>query len=203
MFMNVTCPICGHKCRVPESALGQPVQCAGCFKFFQCGSISPRSLVAKLIPAKDAFATVETTPQGRAVQAGLTDKIHYLCSRCQHSLESPIQMAGQKLNCPNCEQRLQIPFAPPPVPVKVAAAAPVAPVTYVPTAAPPEAAKKKPKIVKVMAANPIAARPENCLECGVDVTERKRIQTCPDCGSLFCSARCFRDHRSHAHSSRG
>ena len=23
---------------------------------------------------------------------------------------------------------------------------------------------------------------------------------CPDCGSLFCSARCFRDHTYYAHS---
>ena len=203
MFMNVSCPICGHKCRVPESALGQSVQCAGCFKFFQCGSISPRSLVAKLIPAKDALAAVETTPQGRAAQKGPTDKIHYLCSRCQNSLESPIQMAGQKLNCPNCDQRLQIPFAPPPVPVKTITTEPIASITYPPTSAPVEANRKKQKIVKVVAASPVAVRLENCLECGVDVTERKRIQTCPDCGSLFCSARCFRDHRSHSHSSRG
>jgi hypothetical protein len=42
-------------------------------------------------------------------------------------------------------------------------------------------------------------RPENCLECGVSLAQRSRVQTCPDCGSLFCSARCYREHRYHAH----
>jgi hypothetical protein len=39
-------------------------------------------------------------------------------------------------------------------------------------------------------------------ECGADVSDRPRVQACPDCGSLFCSARCFREHRYHAHPSR-
>jgi hypothetical protein len=40
---------------------------------------------------------------------------------------------------------------------------------------------------------------EACLECGLDITGRQRVQTCPDCGSLFCSAMCIREHRRHAH----
>ena len=26
-----------------------------------------------------------------------------------------------------------------------------------------------------------------------------RVQTCPDCGSLFCSAACYREHQKHSH----
>ena len=42
-------------------------------------------------------------------------------------------------------------------------------------------------------------RREGCLECGIDVTNRSRVQTCPDCGAVLCSAMCYREHRYHAH----
>jgi hypothetical protein len=31
---------------------------------------------------------------------------------------------------------------------------------------------------------------------------RARVQTCADCGSTFCSAACYREHRYYAHSRR-
>jgi lipopolysaccharide-induced tumor necrosis factor-alpha factor len=43
---------------------------------------------------------------------------------------------------------------------------------------------------------------EHCLECGRNVTGRERLLTCPDCGSVFCSSGCFRDHREYAHQTR-
>jgi DNA-directed RNA polymerase subunit RPC12/RpoP len=52
------------------------------------------------------------------------------------------------------------------------------------------------------AAAPAAGPRESCLECGVDVTKRSRVQTCPDCGSLLCSAQCYREHRYHSHDKR-
>jgi DNA-directed RNA polymerase subunit RPC12/RpoP len=45
---------------------------------------------------------------------------------------------------------------------------------------------------------PLAER-VSCLECGKDITNRARLQTCPHCGSPFCSAMCYREHQQHAH----
>lgn len=191
MYMNVTCPTCAHRCRVPESALGQSVQCPGCASYFRCGSVSPPSLVAQpLGPASPG--AVQTTPQVRAASAPADATVHYRCVRCAHPLESPARMAGGKINCPSCGQRLQIPqpaSALPPVPVHTVAPAPPAPEPPVLRPAAPAPAP---------AAAP-AVRVENCLECGIDVSQRPRVQTCPDCGSLFCSARCYREHHYHAH----
>jgi hypothetical protein len=47
--------------------------------------------------------------------------------------------------------------------------------------------------------NSAAVPREHCLECGVDLSGRKRLQTCPDCGSLLCSAKCYREHRYQSH----
>ena len=216
MYMNVACPTCGSACRVPESALGQVVACPACTKRFQCGTVAPRSLVTR--PVADPPAAVHETPTVRAADGVTEERIHYRCPKCSHALESPAHLAGTKTNCPSCNQRLQIPRSsaaarpahgsllgtpqsPSAVPVQLVdtpmATMPPAPLipTVTPVATPPP----------VTAAPPAPAAPargESCLECGIDLTHRARVQTCPDCGSIFCSAGCYREHRYHAHSSR-
>jgi hypothetical protein len=144
--------------------------------------------------------------------------IRYSCPRCKKSLESPVSFAGQKLYCPDCNQRLQIPqpSTPPPMPLvnktMLATEEPAAPAASqasgpraqpapVPTALP----SVKVEVVEVVEDNsPTADRAalagrESCLECGVGLSRRGRVQTCPDCGALFCSAGCYREHRYYAH----
>jgi DNA-directed RNA polymerase subunit RPC12/RpoP len=213
MFMNLSCPTCGHSCRVPERMLGQHWKCPACSTLFQCGSVSPRSLVTRPVTAAGP-APVQETPTARTVQVQPDQCIHYRCPRCTRPLESPSHMAGQKLNCPDCGQRLQVPqssLTPSPADpqrihiaeerVKDGPAVPVFPARQL-----PHVSTQEEPILTVLPVAPSApatpARREYCLECGADVTQRSRIQTCPDCGSLFCSARCFRDHHYHAHSPR-
>jgi DNA-directed RNA polymerase subunit RPC12/RpoP len=211
MFMNVTCPACGHKWRVPERALGQQVKCPACSKLFQCGSVSPPSLTPRPVAAEDPPA-VRAMPQARPVQVQPDQSIHYQCPRCTKPLESPIHMAGQKASCPDCGQRLQVPQSsnpPPQAPVNktvVATEEPPATAAFVPVSGlgpePAAAVKQEPNrpVVAVPPpATPAPARRESCLECGAGLTHQARVLTCPDCGSLFCSARCFREHRYHAH----
>jgi DNA-directed RNA polymerase subunit RPC12/RpoP len=214
MFMNVSCPKCGHKWRVPESCLGQQVRCPGCSSLFQCGSVSPGSLTLNPVPAEGPSA-VRVTPQARATQPEFDQGIHYRCPRCTKPLESPAHLAGQKVSCPDCGQRLQIPqsSAPPaaaPVNKTVLAVEeqpgsikPQVRVVASPAAAPPPV-KEDAILTVVPVVDPAPpARRESCLECGAEVTDRPRVLTCPDCGSLFCSAMCFREHRRHAHPSWG
>src|SRR5438105_2409759 len=108
MFMNVTCPTCGHKCRVPESAMGQQVKCPACSNPFQCGSVSPPSLVTRPTPVEKP-PSVQPTPQARGVNVQPDQSIHFRCPGCNKPLESPAHMVDQKVNCPGCGQRLQIP----------------------------------------------------------------------------------------------
>jgi DNA-directed RNA polymerase subunit RPC12/RpoP len=202
VFMNIVCPTCGHKWRVPERALGQQVQCPGCTRFFQCGTTSPPSLTAR--PLAPAHAEdVKETPLTRAAEVQAAASIHYRCARCHKPLESPAHLAGHKLNCPDCGQRLQIPqasTAPQPSDNKtILATQQLPPAAVVPVSV----VRAEEPILTVLQATPSApARREYCLECGVEVTQRPRVQTCPDCGSLFCSARCYREHGYHAHPSR-
>jgi DNA-directed RNA polymerase subunit RPC12/RpoP len=193
VFMNVTCPGCGQKCRVPESSFGQQVKCPACSKLFQCGSLAARSLETRPAP-------VQAAPQVRVAGSQPGQGVRYPCPRCAKPLESPVEAAGQKVNCPDCGQRLQIPQpagTPTNVPVRIVASAPP------PAPPPPVQEEVIPEALPAPEPEPRATvRREHCLECGVDVTDRERVHTCPDCGSTFCSAMCIREHRYHAHSSR-
>jgi DNA-directed RNA polymerase subunit RPC12/RpoP len=246
MYMRVTCPICGHAFRVLERVLGQQVTCPACSKAFQCGSLSPPSLDTRPLPdgpapgddeGEEWFDGINPTLGTRVEQPSLvhpmpvarpvlvlpTQSIHYRCPRCTKPLESPAHMAGQKLNCPDCGQRLKIPQAsapPSPTPEnktilatedkQAGAASQVpSPVPPLPPTAPPSkplAQNSNDVILEVIPAHspatPATTPREYCLECGANISNRPRVQTCPDCGSLFCSAMCYREHRYQAHSSR-
>jgi DNA-directed RNA polymerase subunit RPC12/RpoP len=203
---------------VAQEALGQDVRCPACCSYFPTRSVSAPSLLSRSVPAEPA-PTVPLAPPNRTVLAEPEAMIRYSCPRCNRSLESPVSFAGQKLNCPDCNQRLQIPkpsaapagpslnktmLAPeelrPPVPTPVASARsqPTAP-----PAAPPTVPPMRVELIEETPAPASRQAPvgrESCLECGADISQRQRVQTCPDCGSLFCSAMCIREHRRHAHS---
>jgi DNA-directed RNA polymerase subunit RPC12/RpoP len=125
--------------------------------------------------------------------------VRYSCPRCKKSLESPVSLAGQKHNCTGCGQRIQIPqpVKQPDPTVNKTMLGNVDSVPPRPSAPLPHASKNAEPVVQVV--QQTATRRESCLECGRDITGRDRLLTCPDCGSLFCSSMCFRDHRTHAH----
>lgn len=200
MATNARCPSCGHNFRLPADTARQDVRCPSCLAPLP-EAPAPSSLLARAGADEPRLPPAGTN---RTMLAAPEAMIRYTCPRCSKSLESPVSFAGQKLNCPDCGQRLQIPqpSTPPPPPVnKTVLAKEEAPAT-----APRSTSAAASPPVSVVAVTPVAEPPprkaaprETCLECGVDVTQRARVQTCPDCGSLLCSAACYRDHRYHAH----
>jgi DNA-directed RNA polymerase subunit RPC12/RpoP len=213
MVVNLTCPTCGHKFRLPENTQGQQARCPACLNSFANPPAPVPSLLARSTPVEPAAA--QPPAPNRTMLAESEPMIHYSCPRCKKPLESPVSFAGQKLNCPDCSQRLQIPqpSKPPPQPINKTVLAQEEPPTRAagpsgsrpqPTLAPPPSAVPTLTVQLVEdSSTPASPTPpaqrETCLECGRDVTNRARLQTCPDCGALFCSATCYRDHRYHAH----
>lgn len=212
MSPKITCANCGAYYPLPDPTTGIAPRCPSCFVPFQAPAQPAVAAAPTSVPA------VPTASPNKTVLAESEPMIRYGCPKCRKALESPASFAGTKLNCPGCNQRLQIPLPPPPP------AAPAAPVNKtilalgepsaasMPQALPPapqqppvEAAPFEVEVVDepapVVKQAPPPAR-ESCLECGVDVTKRSRVQTCPDCGSQFCSAQCYREHRYHAHDKR-
>jgi DNA-directed RNA polymerase subunit RPC12/RpoP len=201
MVVNVTCPTCGHKSRLTP---GQETRCPSCLNLIPSHAPPPSSLLSRPNAPDPAEAP------NRTVLAQPEAMIRYTCPRCKKSLESPVSFAGQKLNCPDCNQRLQIPqpSTPPAPPVNktvLATEEPSAPAAFAPSSSRRTAPPPPVPVVEEAPSPAAAARQssrETCLECGADVTERPRIQTCADCGSLLCSAACYREHRHHAHAPR-
>jgi DNA-directed RNA polymerase subunit RPC12/RpoP len=202
MVANITCPVCGQQCQ-QQSTTGSEMRCPSCFSIIPAQPTGSSPLLAR---STDTTAGPPRAPVNRTILAQPEAMIRYTCPRCKSSLESPASFAGQKLNCPNCGQRMQIPqpSVPPSAPPinktilakEESVSTPSARTSqHSPPAVPPD-----PELTAELVEEALPARRhESCLECGIDITRRARVQTCPDCGSLFCSASCYRTHHNHAH----
>jgi len=145
MAATITCPTCGHKCRAPAAQAGQEARCPACLNSLPgtAQAPAPAPLLSRPRPA-DPSPPISPPALNRTMLAEPEAMIRYNCPRCKKSLESPASFAGQKLACPECGQRLQIPQpsapAPPPLNKTILAveetAAPVPPAPTVPTAVP-------------------------------------------------------------------
>lgn len=211
MFMHIICPYCGHKCRVPERAMGTVMPCECCARKFQCGSVSPPSLEALPVTEGDVSG-VQAIPPSRAASLQPDVGIPFRCPSCDLSLAASGKAAGTKTNCPGCGQRLQIPKA--------------APRYIVPSVLKPSMNsvgiglpmldESSPECEEAGTLHEVEILPEAlpaspgastaapvqrayCLECGTDVSRQMRIQVCHHCGSVMCSAACLREHCYHAH----
>lgn len=186
----VTCPNCRAYFPLPDSSGSQRSRCPNC---------------QSDLPSAAEVAGPKPLPPNRTILAEPEAMIRYSCPKCQKGLESPASFAGQKLNCPGCNQRLQIPQPAPAVvesPNKTILATSEG-------SAPPSKQSRTSKAPEVLVVEDVIEEPtaperqntsrENCLECGRDVSKQRKVQTCADCGSLFCSANCYREHRYHAH----
>lgn len=194
MFTAVMCPTCQHKFRVPEGSMGKRHNCPNCQTPFLAGrsEAEPNDAVEPqpaAVPALNKTMLAEPEPPIRST-----------CPRCKKSVESPASEAGTKKPCPHCGQRLLIPAPPPP-----AAAQPGLNKTLLAldeTKAAPPPAKEAKEVPAVVLLPESRAKAERCLECGRSVTGWERVFTCQDCGSVFCSSLCIREHRANAHDRR-
>lgn len=213
MVANIKCPTCGHSFRTAVDATTKELSCPSCLNSVPIKQRSAPSLLSRPTPERPN-ASASAGPPNKTILAQPEQMVHYTCPRCGKSLESPQSYAGQKLNCPDCNQRLQIPqpSTPPVPPVNKTVLAkedvpriPTPPPSGAPvkkrtsTSPPPSSSSGLPQDANVPIPAPSPALRESCLECGTDITRQSRVQTCPDCGSMFCSSACSREHRYHAH----
>jgi DNA-directed RNA polymerase subunit RPC12/RpoP len=199
MFAGVVCKICGHRFSVPDVHVGRKITCPSCQ--------SP--VVAEApAPAEGTMTAAPPAPSpSRTLLAPLEEPIRYSCPKCKKSLESPAGAAGQKLNCPGCGQRLQIPQPVAPQNKTMLAVDESGRGAPPPSTAPAPSSGPKPapaaagpiEVVEIVHETTTRPRAGNCLECGRSLAGRDTLLTCPDCGSLLCCSTCFRDHRRYAH----
>jgi hypothetical protein len=168
LAVNVTCPQCGLKCRPHQSTPGQDTRCPSCLIFFPNGLQPVASLLARA-PQKEPALEIQVAPPNRTILAHPEPLIRYTCPRCKKALEAPVSLAGDKLSCPSCAQRLQIPQ---------------------PSAPPPPAVNKTMLAVGVKpAAPPPAALPVMLCACGEIVAISANAEArCPACLRLLTLA---------------
>jgi DNA-directed RNA polymerase subunit RPC12/RpoP len=194
MLHYVTCPTCQNKLAIPEGQVGKRHTCPQCQALFVAGKSEPAIPPSAPPPEPSMLAGAGAPPS--PAPAGLNKTmlgeteppIRYSCPRCKKPLEDPASEAGNKKPCPYCGQRIQVP-----VPAPGANKTMLGQETPTATAAPPQIPYAQPGT---------AAGQHRCLECGRDVSGWDKLFTCQDCGSLFCSSLCIREHRYHAHERR-
>jgi hypothetical protein len=166
-----------------------------------------------------AGPSVQVIAGSRTVLGQPEQSIRYSCPRCRQLLESPASLAGQKHQCPDCGQRLEIPPALPPIraaaldktllaiaesqsvsqgyqPTTIETAPPQAPLAIL---LGPAAGLAAPVVVN----QPVPGS-AYCNECGKEIAgQEQRLETCAECGSVFCSLACCLKHRGKAHKGRG
>ena len=132
MPIAVICLSCKNKLQAPDTLAGKKAKCPKCGTLVQVDSPLPdMDLDHHGLAGHTVSSTVgvdlASQAENRTVLAQPEGMIRYTCPRCKRSLESPASFAGQKLNCPGCSQRLQIPqrsaLPSPPVQETAAAAA--------------------------------------------------------------------------------
>lgn len=198
MSTNLLCKVCGYQYPAVQVPAGHRVECPSCQSPFV-----PESLLHRASQA--AQNNPPAAAPSRTILAPLDEPIRYVCPKCKKSLESPRNMAGEKLNCPACGQRLQIPQPPaalPPQNKTLLALEHGSPALAPPPAAPPPLITTEVIEVVDVAREAPAPPIHHCLECGRGVVGSERLLTCPDCGSTFCSAGCMREHSRFAHGQR-
>ena len=200
MFAKMTCPVCGHQEAVPDQMRGRQVNCSNCRSPFQAPP-APARLPVEASSAPAGSGDVRP-PLARTMLAAPEEPIRYSCPRCKRSMESPRSMTGEKLNCPGCGQRLQVPPppAPPAPPLNKTILANSEPGGQAPAPVSAAGPAKSPPVLEVVeVVDEPASRREHCLECGRSLAGRENLLTCPKCGSLFCCAGCYRNHEEFAH----
>jgi DNA-directed RNA polymerase subunit RPC12/RpoP len=182
MVSYVVCPTCHHNLAVEEGQMGRRHTCPRCGSPFLAGASAP-------LPG-DAPPPSAPAPLNKTMLGEVGPPIRYTCPRCKKPLEDPASEAGTKKPCPYCSQRVQVPHAPAPAAGLNKTMLGQDEDSSLPQAAPLQSAALAP------------SRRDRCLECGRDISGWDNTFTCPDCGSVFCSSLCIREHRHHAHERR-
>lgn len=111
-MIRFACPTCKAVLKAPPRKAGDEVACP------KCGQrvLIPNPVKPAEAPNLSPNFAPKPNPVNRTVLAQPEAMIHYSCPRCKKLLEAPVHCAGQKIHCPDCNQRLQIPQPTTPAP---------------------------------------------------------------------------------------
>lgn len=110
MPIPVICGKCGHFIEAPDGADGMQARCPKCL-----GCI----VVPGQVPNTPSGKTVLVTAGGSAEAAPATPQalgpvtFRFYCPTCRGAVDAARNAVGQKMPCPHCGQRLQVPQLPP------------------------------------------------------------------------------------------
>jgi DNA-directed RNA polymerase subunit M/transcription elongation factor TFIIS len=122
--IRCTCPHCNKVLGVPESMIGQVVNCPNCKAEFSMpdGSDEPEPQEKDLLPEEPpaeepAYEEVEERKpkqpsSSRSSPVADEPKMRCACPHCNRVLRIPHSLGGQVTNCPGCKKAFTVPDAP-------------------------------------------------------------------------------------------
>jgi hypothetical protein len=210
-MMRFQCPTCQKKLKAPDDAVGQKTSCPRCGQRLQVpppfqardktvlGEPMPDAAAlpsegvfpAHSVSGPDWLKDVASQPADPSVPASYVPpldtpapgQVFVVCPKCGRRISLQPHEMFLTITCARCDANFR-PGSPQPAPAGGADTGRVA--------------GSAPDVVEVIGEAP-PSQHQNCLECGADMTGQSRVQMCPHCACLLCSARCYREHDYHAH----
>jgi DNA-directed RNA polymerase subunit M/transcription elongation factor TFIIS len=164
MPIPVVCPTCGQAGHVPDKAAGHRAKCPTCLQDFEVASSTTANISQVKLGSLSSPPPVRE-PARRQLHS-VAAVIRFACPSCKAILESLEDVAGGKVACPRCAQRILVPL---PASNKTKLAEPV-------DVTPDEAISQ----VRILSSRRKRPDEKHCVECGAII--RARAELCPSCG---------------------
>ena len=183
----LNCPLCQQPFRISEQLAGKNVRCPHCARTLVIPNVNTPKTLPSQQPTQLPQFEHEFVQSNPTILAQQKQSIHYSCPKCQQPGESPTTMAGQKIACSFCGQRLQIPDTTPSQETKTILAVPQgnSPVS-------PQSQTAAPRLQPDTSATMVY-----CMLCGHRVSSE--ATACPSCGHPIRSQLPFRPQTPRNH----
>jgi DNA-directed RNA polymerase subunit RPC12/RpoP len=107
-MMNFACPTCKMALSAPHEKAGAKTACPYCGQRLQVPTRKNQTVLGEELPAQEERASLPL-PESWWSQAPTGAIIAVNCPACLKDFQVPVSEAGQKLACPTCGQRVQVP----------------------------------------------------------------------------------------------
>jgi predicted Zn finger-like uncharacterized protein len=109
MSLEVACPSCEGKFRVPDSAAGKKIRCPKCKGAIEVPAADASGEVEEESPDPEPEPESEPESEPEPEAPAPSTSIEVACPSCEGKFRVPGSAAGKKIRCPKCKGAIEVP----------------------------------------------------------------------------------------------